>query len=141
MRKSIFILLAVVIFTAALFAASVNMKEGKWQITMTMDLKGVPFQMPPIVQTQCITKKDLQDNKNTVPSAGKKEDCEIKDYKVKGNTVSWKTVCKDGSTGSGEITYSGAAYAGIMKMETVDKKGNKTLVNYKINGRRLGDCK
>ena len=85
-------------------------------------------------------KKDLEDNKKTLPSAGKNEDCEVKNYKVKGNTVSWETVCKDGTKGSGEITYKGDSYAGTMKMETVDKKGQKSTINYKIKGQRKGDC-
>ncbi|MFH0974915.1 MAG: DUF3617 family protein [Spirochaetota bacterium] len=140
MKRFLIAVLATAFFVTALVAAPNKMKEGKWEITMSMNMQGMPFAMPPVTHTQCITKKDLEDNKKTLPAAGKSENCEIKDYKISGNTVTWKTVCKDGTKGSGEITYKGDSYSGTMTMETVDKKGNKSVINYKIKGRRLGDC-
>ena len=142
MKKIIFISMAALLFViATLFAGTPNMKEGKWEISMTMEMKNIPFPMPPIKYTQCITKKDIEDNKNTVPTSGdKKNNCKLTDYKVKGNAVNWKTKCDDGREGSGEMTYSGDSYSGTMKMETKDKKGNKSSIDYKIKGKRLGDC-
>jgi hypothetical protein len=35
-----------------------NMKEGLWEITMTMEMPGVPVKMPPRTWTQCLTKKN-----------------------------------------------------------------------------------
>lgn len=140
MKRIIITSAVVLFFIAAIFAASNNMKEGKWEISMDMEMAGLPFKMPAVIHTQCITKKDLEDNKKTLPSAGKNEDCEVKNYKVSGNTVTWETVCKDGTKGSGKITYKGDSYSGTMTMETIDKKGKKSTVNYKIKGQRKGDC-
>ena len=141
MKKVILIsMAAVLVLVAGLYAASVNMKEGKWEVTMTMDLKDIPFPMPPVKYTQCITKKDIEDSKNTVPNSGKKDECSVKEYKIIGSKVTWETECRDGSKGTGEITYSGTSYSGVMKMETTDKKGVKSTVNYKIKGNRVGGC-
>jgi len=140
MKRFIFSLVTVFFLMAVLFAASNNMREGKWEVTMDMNIEGMPFTMPAVTHTQCITKKDLEDNKKTLPSAGKNENCEVKNYKVNGNTVTWETVCKDGTKGSGEITYKGDSYTGTMKMDTIDKKGKKSKISYKIKGVRKGDC-
>jgi hypothetical protein len=140
MKRFIFSLVTVFFLMAVLFAAANKMREGKWEVTMNMNIAGMPFSMPAVTHTQCITKKDLEDNKKTLPSAGKNEDCEVKNYKINGNTVSWETVCKDGTKGSGEITYKGDSYSGTMKMETIDKKGQKSKIDYKIKGVRKGDC-
>ena len=125
-----------------LFAAPSAMQEGNWEITVKMDMEGMPFPMPPMVATHCITKEDLKDPKKTLPSSSKKkDDCTVKDYSVSGNKVTWKMQCKDGSTGSGEMIYKGAtAYSGTMTMETAGKKRNSKMVQH-ISGKRVGDCK
>ena len=144
MKKKIIIAsvsIIVVALIAGLFAAQTQMKPGKWEISMSMDLKNVPFAIPPFKYTQCVTKEDIEKNKNTVPVSGdKKKKCEVTDYKVIGNTVTWKTKCDDGTEGSGEITYKSDSYSGTMQMQTTDKNGKKKTVNYKINGKRTGDC-
>ena len=139
MKRFIFAASAVFFCITVVFAAS-TMREGKWEISMSMNMPGMPFAIPAVTHTQCITKEDIKNNK-TVPSAGKDDECEVKNYKLRGNTVTWETVCKDGSKGSGEITYKGDSYTGKMNMETIDKKsGKKTKIDYKIKGQRKGDC-
>lgn len=140
MKRFIITSVTILFFVAVIFAASNKMREGKWEVTMDMNIPGMPFAMPAVTHTQCITKKDMEDNKKMLPSAGKSENCDVKDYKVSGNTVTWKTECKDGTKGSGEITYKGDSYTGKMTMETIDKKGKKSTINYKIKGQRKGDC-
>ena len=139
MKKGIMLSLFMLLVSApALFAAPPNMQEGKWEITMAMEVEGVPFPMPPMKHTQCITKKDLEDNKKTLPSgSNKKDDCEVKDMKTAGNTTTWSLVCKDGTRGTGEITYKGTTYTSTMKLVTSD--GARTT--NKITARRIGDCK
>jgi hypothetical protein len=132
----------VLISAVALFAASPDMKTGKWQVTMKMEMTGAPFPMPPITFTQCITKDDLKDPKKTVPSSSKnKSDCEIKDYKMSGKKATWRMQCKDGSTGKGEMTYKNTSYNGVITMESMDRKHGKSEIVQRISGKRIGDCK
>lgn len=137
-RSLVLVAVSLAFCVSPLFAASPNMQEGKWEISMSVQPKGVPFALPAVTVNQCITKKDLEDNKSTLPSgSGKKNDCEAKDVTVAGNTTTWKTVCKDGTRGDGTITYKGTTYDGTLN--TTDKNGGQTTT--KIKAKRVGDCK
>jgi hypothetical protein len=139
--KKTFILSGIILLLSgtALFAAPPNMQEGKWEITMAMKVEGVPFPMPPIKYTQCFTKEDVKDGNKTLPTGSdkKKDNCQVKDVNASSNSATWKIVCKDGTTGNGEITYKGSSYSSTMTL--VNKNGGKTVNN--INAKRIGDCK
>jgi hypothetical protein len=139
MGKVILLSAVVLLVSAApLLAAPPNMQPGNWEITMAVQMEGVPFAMPPMKVTHCYTKQDLEDSKKTLPSgSNKKENCEVKDMKVVGNHATWNMVCKDGTKGSGEITYKGTTYDSTLKLVTKD--GVKTTTN--IKAKRIGDCK
>ena len=140
------VIIVLLLVTAGL-AASPNMKDGLWEITTSMEMKGmpVPFAMKPMTHTQCITKKDVQDPDKTVPKASKEnKDCTMKDYKVSGNHVTWKVECKGKhpSTSTGEMTYSGGtSYDGSMTMDTEGNAKNTMHMVYHFKGKRVGDCK
>lgn len=135
----------VVLLVSAVFAASPNMQAGLWEITTSMEMKGMqmPFAMKPMTQKQCITKKDLQDPDKTVPKAKEDKDCKMQDYKVSGNHVTWKTVCtgKQHMTSTGEMTYKGTSYEGSMTMDTEGNAKNTMHMIYHFQGKRIGDCK
>lgn len=138
-KLSILFALALLCFATMLFAASPNMQEGKWELTMAMQVEGVPFPMPPIKYTQCFTKEDVKDGNKTLPAGSdkKKDNCKVEDVKASSNSTTWKMVCKDGTTGSGKITYKGSSYTSTMTL--VAKNGGKTVNN--IKAKRLGACK
>ena len=140
MMKTMFtVLCAVLVFAAAAFAEP-NMQDGKWEMTIKMDMPGMPGGMPPMTFNQCLTKKDM------VPQQKQKEtDCKMISNKVEGNTVTWVMQCrhKDGSTtdSDGKITYKGAAFDGVINMAMKDGKRGGTKMTQKISGKRIGDCK
>lgn len=128
------------IFAFALVAlAQAPMREGRWEITMQMQMPDMPMAMPPIKTTQCITADDLKEPTRVLPKGSPDEasKCEIANYKVDGNKVTWKVTCKgpEPMTGEGEMTSSGDAYEGRMKVSTGD-----TELTMKITGKRVGDC-
>ena len=113
--------------------AKVNMQEGQWEITTTMEMPGMPAgAMKPHTVTTCLTQKD------PVSKVDEKNDCKMQDLTTVGNTVSWKIVCPE-ATSKGSITYAGAAYDGIMetnmKMEGKDMTSKMTM-----KGKYLGPC-
>lgn len=116
-------------------AAPSQMRAGLWEITVTMEMPGMPFKMPPTVTQQCVTPQEAQEQ--GVPPQAK--DCTVTDVKRSGNKVTWKVLCT-GQTpgkGEGEVVFSGPdAYAGKMKLET---GGMAMSTAYKA--RRLGACK
>ena len=111
----------------------VNMKEGKWEITSTMEMKGMPEgMMKPQTFTTCLKQTDY------VPKNADQKDCTMKDVNVSGNTVSWEAVCKD-SSGKGTITYAGDTYDGHMEM-TMKEGGKDMNMKMTMKGKHIGPC-
>lgn len=141
-RFFIFVLFSALIMPAVI-AYAVDMQDGNWETTVEMKMEGAPFPMPPMKfnDAKCLSKKDM------VPKTAQKDQkCETLEQKVSGNKVTWKIRCsdKDGVTeGQGEVVYKGNSYAGNMKMKMTpkDKSSQPMNINYKLNGRRIGDCK
>ncbi|HOO70525.1 MAG TPA: DUF3617 family protein [Spirochaetota bacterium] len=114
--------------------SAVNMQEGNWEITTTTDVQGVPYPMPPVTYTQCLTKKDLNPQKTE-----KGQECKEVSSKVQGNTYSWVIECRSMDTvtrSSGKITYRGTTFSG-----TVTTTTEGMVMKQTIRGRRLGPCK
>jgi len=136
---------AIPLFAAALIlcpahAATLNMKDGLWEITTKMEMTGKSdVAMPQQIVRQCITKKDLNDPRRTTPSADSR--CKMTDYKLQGNTATWKMACEGegGKTGTGTVIYSGDSYRGN---QTMTMKRSSQVMNMKMDfsGRRVGDC-
>jgi len=117
------------------------MKEGLWEITMKMEMAGMPRAMPPQVMQHCITQKDLQDPAKTMPGNSPRDGrCKMTDHKMQGNTAAWNVVCEDGTTGSGIATYSSTSYTSTNKI-TSKHGGQAQTMTMHNDGRYLGDCK
>ena len=114
-------------------AKDVNMQEGKWEITSTFEMQGMPAgMMKPQIHTACLRKNDY------VPKDEGQKDCTMNNVRVDGNTVSWEVVCKD-SSGKGAITYAGSTFDG--SMETMMKEGGKDVTaRMTMKGKHIGPC-
>ncbi len=113
----------------------VNMQEGKWKITNTIEMQGMPAGMmkPQIITTTtCLSQKDY------VPKDTAQKDCTMKDLKVEGDTVDWEILCKN-SSGKGRVTYAGSTFEGVM--ETMMKEDGKEMnAKMTMKGKYLGPC-
>jgi uncharacterized protein DUF3617 len=123
--------------------AAPNMKEGLWEITTKMEMPGLPANVPPQTTRRCVTKKDLADSEKTPPGAEMRDGrCKLTDYKLQGNTASWKMACEgeNAMSGTGTITYSGTSYSGtqVVSMKQGGQTQNMTL---QFAGKHLGECK
>jgi len=131
--RTVMAMACVFILGAGMVWAGPDMKPGKWEITTTTDIPGMGPQA--FTHVQCITEKDA------VPmDREQSKDCEVKDMKVSGNTVSWKIVCKGegGKTeGTGKITYSGDTMNGTMETYVPE---NNMRIKSTMKGKRLGAC-
>jgi len=136
--KKYVVALAVVVFVAlsciSVFAAN-EMREGKWEITSSMDMPGMPFKVPPTVVSHCYTKEDLKDEKKVV--ANKNSDCTVTDMKKSGNKLTWKMKCTGKSKGtfSGETIFGKDYYESTMNMQSEGR-----TMTTKSKARRIGDC-
>ena len=130
------------IFTVVAIAQG-PIRPGRWESTMQMQMAGSPIQMPEMKNTRCVTPEDAKDPSRSLPSGpegrgGQKSDCKMSDYKVTGNTATWKMVCTSpqAMTSTGEMTFTDDSYTGTMKMDS--PQGPMTM---KLAGKRVGDCK
>ena len=138
MRSLTIIYIFVLTLTAAGCSTGPDMKEGEWEITTELGMKGIPIKMPSMFYTQCLTKKDL------IPRTGeqKEQNCTITDQKAEGDTVSWEAICKDSRTeilSEGSITYSGVLFSGQIDVTISGGPMSMTATNT-ITGKFLGPC-
>jgi len=130
MRKGVCII-AVLLFLApaGLSFAAPNMEDGLWEMTMTMEMPGVPSKS--FTHTSCLTKE------KAVPQTAESS-CTLKDVKTEGDTVTWTMVCKE-STSKGKVTYVRNTMEGTF--ETTIKSGGQTMtVKNTMKGKRIGPC-
>jgi len=142
---------ATLVFAAAL-AVSTSLlaqgprRDGNWEVTMKMEMPGMPMAIPPIVTTRCITPAEASDPLKAMPNGGGRggrgrgaePKCTTSDYKTEGNKASWSMKCEGTppTSGTGEITYSENAYSGLMKMDMGEGRG----MTMTYSGKRLGEC-
>jgi hypothetical protein len=135
--KTATVICAILLLPSVSRAAASPMQEGLWEITTTMSMPGMPYNMPPTKVTHCYTKEDLKDNQSTIPKQD--SSCKMTDVKSSGNKTTWKMVCTGESAGrgEGEIVYKGStAYEGSMQMET-----QGMVMTSKYKAKRIGACK
>ena len=143
-RQKPFAALIIAVTAAILSAVSIsfagsgpNMQEGLWEITIKMEMPGMPVSMSPMIHTQCITNEDMVPRGSQQGQQG--EECKITKTKVEGDTVTWTMEC-DSPEGkartTGKITYSGDTFKGTTKMTM---QGMEMIQH--LSGRRIGNCK
>ena len=131
----IFALLLSMVWATGAFA---ELKEGLWEVTTQVEIKGMPQSMPPTTFRQCITKKDA------VPqNQDKNFDCKTINLKTSGDTVSYTVECKgkEGMTKvSGTTTYTDNSMNGS-STTTVKMKGQPEMqMTSKLKGKYIGAC-
>ena len=133
MKKIVISILFAVVLPATSFAAD-TMRDGYWEMTSTMDMPGMPMQMPPTITKHCYTKEDVKDQKKTITTD---KNCTVTDLKQSGNKVTWKMKCTGKNAGdfSGETVFKTDAYDSTMQMESQGQ-----TMNMKVKAKRLGAC-
>lgn len=123
-----------VAFSMAFAGSEPNIKYGLWEVTVKIEMAGMPMQMPAITNTQCITKE------NAVPDSSQpNQDCKMVDQKFTGDTATWRMECnteQGKAEAVGEIVYSGDTFNGTLEMSV-----QGMAMTQKLSGTRLGDCK
>jgi len=130
-------LLTLALAWSALAQGSSPMREGNWETTMKMNMPGMPMDMPPMTQTQCVTAAMIKDPQRAIPAGPGQGDCRVTNYKLAASTATYTMTCKEPPmTAQGEMKYSGTdAYTGTLK---VDMGGQMMTISY--DSKRVGDC-
>ena len=110
--------------------------DDLWDVTMKMEIAGMPMQMPEQT-TQVCTKKGQKES-NLVPA---NDQCTITDVKTSGNRTTYAMACKGDPpmSGNGEITSTGNSYSGRMTIRST-KRGEEMTMTQTFTGKRVGDC-
>jgi len=115
------------------YSNSLDIKEGKWSWSMSMEMMGM--MMPPVTYDACVTKDDV------VPQQQNQADgCKILQNKISNNTVTWKVECRGEngkSTSTGKLIYTKTTANG----EIVVTTQGASMVS-KLKGKYIGgSCK
>src|ERR1051326_978977 len=98
--KKMTLFVSAVALSLPLIAPAGPMKAGKWEVTVE----------PPAgnrTVTRCVTQEE-SDHPKAPPK--KNDECKIDNYKVDGNTVTFKVSCTSGATMDGKTVYTGDTY-------------------------------
>jgi hypothetical protein len=129
--------LVLAILSLACAPALAQEKGNEYEVTVKMEMKGMPMAMPPRTTKVCVAKNGKDESYVPMRSGS---DCRITDSKKTGNTLSYRMECtgKDAITGEGEVTYATDSYSG--KMHMVGKGENAFDMTQTYNGRKIGEC-
>ena len=119
-----------------------KLKPGMYETRMEMQIPGMPAGMGKQNMTvqNCVTAEDID-----AGQMGKKEgmpkDCEVKNFKMSGNTASYTTECKGNMkmTADNHITFRDNGYTLDMKM-AMNQGGQVMNMQQKMEARYLGPC-
>ncbi len=120
--------------------AETDMQPGLWEVTMQLEIPGMPIAMPPIQQTLCLTQQDVESGTKAIPedNPGSPAHCKPENFSRSGNTATWSLKC-DNMAGTGTMTFSSDSYSGSSDISlTMD--GQPQQMKQTFSGRRLGDC-
>ena len=134
------VLVAVVVLLSVFWAAGAwaQFKDGLWEITTQVEIKGMKQQMPPATFRQCITKSDP-----VVKNQDKNYECKTTHLNTSGNTVTYAVECK-GKEGAmfseGKNTYTGGTMEGSATT-SFKMKGQPAMQTIsRMKGKYIGAC-
>lgn len=121
-----------------------KMKPGLYEVRMEMEMPGMPQGMgkQQMTMQNCVTAEDLEGGRLGRSEQQKMEQCEIKNFRMSGNTASYTTECKGDMqmTADTTVTFAGDNYKMDMKMN-MNQGGQVMKMHQKMDGRYLGACK
>jgi hypothetical protein len=121
---------AILLMVCAPALAALNMKEGLWETTLTVDGRAQS------AGTQCYTRDDIDEMERLFqgsPSRGQGA-CRYSGFTASGNTVSYTMICRlgdDQQESAVTATYRGDSATGTIRA------AGATVV---ASSRRIGDC-
>jgi hypothetical protein len=102
-----------------------------WEVTVKMEMAGMPMAMPARTSQVCVKKDEHQ---KAVPMD---KNCKVFDFQHSGNKTTYSFKCTGDMemTGKGQATYSGDSYQGSMQA-----RGPSFEMKQSYTGKRIGYC-
>ena len=120
-----------------LLAQPANLRPGKYEMKTAMRMPGMPPNLPPRIDTVCVTPDQVKDVSRIVHArdALPTNDCKISGSKVSGNTLTFTMTCPRLTTTS-EYVFNGDSFAAVAKKNDAAKDDWMM----KVDAKRIGDC-
>ena len=132
--KNAWLLLGMAIGSGAMAADPGTMQPGRWNYTVKLEMPGMPFAMPPQSFQHCLTQADVDSGKQYQDRQN--QECQARDLKQSPGKASFTLVCKDGTTGTAEYSFTPTSMTGKTVM---NRQGQAMAMN--MSAQRSGDCK
>ena len=128
-----------VVVVASLASSSGVRAQGVdqlWEVTMKMEVPGMPMAMPAQVRRVCVARNHKDED--LIP---KRDGCRLLDSRKAGNTISYTMACTGAEPMNiaGEMTYAADSYEGRMRM-TTSQGGQPMEMAQTFTGKRVGAC-
>lgn len=116
--------------------ASAQGSDDQYDVTVKMEMAGMPMAMPPMTQRLCV-KKGAKDE-DFVP---RQENCRVSDSTRTGSRLTFKIACAGSNpmTGTGDFTFSASGYNGQIRMKG-KMEGTDVDMTQSIAASRVGGC-
>ena len=162
LRRALLLALAASPATFAAGEAPPDVREGRWEYKTTMQIPGLVLPeglpaLPPGIElpegmsmpklgpegvtstlTACLTRDQL-----VPPTDQTGQDCQIRDLRRRGNTVTWKAECdtpQGKGSGAGQAVYSRERMNATMQMSG-NVQGIPATMELVTEGRYVGPCR
>lgn len=110
--------------------------DDQYDVTVKMEMAGMPMAMPPVSQRLCV-RKGANDG-DYVP---RQENCRVNDTTRTGSRLTFKIACAGSNpmTGTGDFTFGANGYNGQIRMKG-KMEGQDVEMTQAIAARRVGGC-
>ncbi|HVE50135.1 MAG TPA: DUF3617 family protein [Casimicrobiaceae bacterium] len=117
-------------------AAWAQGSDDQYDITIKMEMVGMPMALPPISQRLCV-RKGAKDE-DFVP---RQQNCRVSDLTRTGSRVTFKIACtgNNAMTGAGDFVFASNGYSGQMRLKG-KMEGQDMEMTQSIDARRTGSC-
>lgn len=122
---------------------ALNMQPGLWEMTMKVEMSGVPMATGPRTHTfrECLTRDDIEHPWRNAEKSGNKQ-CSFTNIRIHGNRASYHMKCTGEATSEGDGVVIADSPTSIR--ETVDATSSYSGMTMKVHtegtGHRIGPC-
>jgi hypothetical protein len=135
------LVLALLVVLAAPAAQAQDMRPGRYDYEMRMNVPGLPQGAQPIRFQQCVTPKDIADGKAFQARQPPNSDCRIEGLQRSGAEISYRMVCSKPQAMTADVKGRMSADAMDMTMDMSMQMGGQTMkMRQQMTMRRSGDC-
>lgn len=129
----------------ATFAATPDALKGKIKPGLyeyKMEMSGIPG-MPPGMGSHtlqhCVTQEDVE--RGEVGRKDPRNECDMKDIKVSGNTATMHMECKNGTRMDGKMSFRSDGYTMDSEMNMPSRQGGEAMhMKQHVDAKYLGPC-